>query len=348
MSYDINEASKQLREVVSQEPVMDLDHLFSTIKDLKSEREKKLKQDFEFQKEATNLRVAARGAGFDVEYDPQTNSIRQTNLQAEEPPRMTVERGVQLEEGELVNYMDRFGLTREQALKNLQGGITTTETGSRVPPKPGAKAQKPVMDAGSEAVMAGYKKGLETKAVQENTPPKPKPLTESQRTAISYQNKITRIIKNLKPLVKKGVGTRTLASAPRSVTTAMKMGKVIPGVGKQIWQNADDAEAFRDYVDQLRASIPFAKGGKALTKEEAARLDVLLAFGPDTSNETIARQLNEFIYEFGELGKLAGGDPLTEEDLLSQAATEDIESLRGKVDSVSSELKSFLEENDLE
>lgn len=343
----INDASDALREQLDSQPTMDLDNLFATIESVKKSRDEKLKRDFDYQKEAYNLKATARNAGFDIDYDETTHQITPRNLPAPEPPRMKATRGVELNENDLVNYMDRFHLTRDQALRKLQGGMTTTTTDG-TPPKPGSEQMKTVTDAGSDAVLSGFKQGLISKAKAENAPTKAKPMTESQRTAKGYQDKINRLVTKIKPLIT--TNDRLMSVTPKTFTTGQKVvGKLLPGkMGKGVYNAANRGEALRDYMQQLEAAIPFAKGGKALTKVEQDILFRLLDRGPNTSNESVMRNLEEFVTEYTNMGKLADGEPLTSEDQLSQLASEDISSMAGDVDSPESELQKLRQEYELE
>lgn len=343
MGYDINEASQQLRDQLGQDEGMSLDNLLATVKDIKTEREKKMKQDFEYQKEAYGLKAQARQAGFDIDYDEATGRIIPKNLPAPEPPRVSATRGASLTEPQLQTYMMEHGLTREKALEKLQGGMTTETTEGQ--PDLTGKLQKVQIDPASDAVLSGFKQSQISKAKAENTPQKaPKRLTESERTAVGYQRKVTRMINQIYNVLPKA--DRTLASAPRTVTSVGKFGAKMIG-SKKGWQALDNAEALRDYFQQLEASIPFAKGGRTLSPTEKDILFRLLERGPNTSMETIRRNLKEFKMEYTQMGKMAAaGEPITDEETLSQLATDDISEM--DVDSPEAKLKKYLDENGLD
>jgi hypothetical protein len=65
-----------------------------------------------------------------------------------------------------------------------------------------------------------------------------------------------------------------------------------------------DTEEIKRLSDQLRARIPFAKGGKQLTPFEAKTLFALLP-QPGQSKDTITRNLDSFVTEFNRIGEIA-------------------------------------------
>lgn len=321
---DINSASADLRARLDKEGdqrQIGLDLLYDTVKDLKASREKAEKQNFEYQKEAMMLKTHARNAGFDIDYDPQSNSIRPIALPPPEPSRL-------------------------KAYRTPDGGMTTEETVG-TPPRPGQEAQKPMTDPGTDSVIAGFKAEQILKAKQKingtGAAGANKPLTESQRTSITMGSKIERLVADLQKQIKGG-GNRALSTGPKFITT---MGKSVPGM-KNIM---DKSERIRDIYDQLKASIPFAKGGKALSEREYTVLSRLLEHGVATSDETVNYHLNEFIKEYKQLGKLAleSKADLTDEDV-SGLASDDISAMSKQKDGESSDarLQRILEDEGLE
>ena len=65
-----------------------------------------------------------------------------------------------------------------------------------------------------------------------------------------------------------------------------------------------ETEEMKRITDQLRARIPFAKGGKQLTPFEAKTLFQLLP-QPGQSKETIVRNLDKFVSEFNRMSEIA-------------------------------------------
>jgi hypothetical protein len=86
-----------------------------------------------------------------------------------------------------------------------------------------------------------------------------------------------------------------------------------------------DAERLQSAVNKLKAQIPFAKGGKQLTPFEARTLFRLLDM-TGKEKETIRRDLNSFVQEFGRLSELAKtgkvGEPSTGKSALPAGVSE--------------------------
>ena len=330
----IGDSSENLRRRLDKagDESFSIDAVFETVNTLKKAREKKVKEDQKYQLEAAKAKALARDAGFDFDYDPNTGGItppRPFSKPVAEPSRfrMDPDGGATYEES-----FDETGAPTdldEVSKANLLGYQENLK----------AKAQAPIREAERTAKLEDAKSLATHKAglLKESAP---KPLTEGQRVVLAGKAKVERLVSQIEEIMDGGNYSKTDAAAPKWITTSRK------AINKRLGldtERFDNSERLRDTFDQLRATIPFAKGGKALSKVEAETLFKLLEYGPDTSDESMKYNLQEFRNEFRTLGLLAGADQDITEDELSNLASDDLAS-----GDLADARRRFMEENELE